>query len=111
MNPVTKYLQETRAELRHVAWPTQMQTAVYTVLVALLSVGVALYLGFFDYLFTSTLSRVVGALPSSPIQVTQQPVQTTPTSGTTQTAPLAPVQNGGSFNIVPGAKAPAPTTK
>lgn len=116
MNPISKYLQETRAELRHVAWPTQMQTIVYTVLVALLSVGVAMYLGLFDYIFTSTLTRVVSALPaSSQIQVTQRPVQTqpTPAAGSTQTAPLAPVQSGPAFNIIPGAKvpAPAPTTQ
>jgi preprotein translocase SecE subunit len=114
MNPVAKYLQETRAELRHVAWPTQTQTIVYTVMVALLSVGVSLYLGFFDFMFTSTLTRVISALPSrNQIQVTQQPIQTQQTAPTTntptggvQTTPLAPIKNGPSFNIIPGATVP-----
>ena len=114
MNPVAKYLQETRAELKHVAWPTQTQTIVYTVLVALLSVGVAMYLGLFDFIFTTTLTRVVNALPAgSGIQVTQQPVQTQqPAPSTTNTAPLAPINNTGgpSFNIVPGATNPTPAS-
>ncbi len=61
MNQFTQYLKDTRAELRHVAWPTQTQTIVYTVLVALISIGVALYLGLFDYVFTSGLARVIEA--------------------------------------------------
>jgi preprotein translocase subunit SecE len=70
---IGQYLKDTRGELRHVAWPTRMQTIVYTIFVALISVGVALYLGLFDFIFTSGLSRVVGGLPNaSPIRVTQQ---------------------------------------
>jgi len=77
MAGIGQYLKDTRAELRHVAWPTQTQTIVYTVLVALISIGVAAYLGFFDFLFTSGLTRLVGALPAAnPITVTQQPVST-----------------------------------
>ena len=67
-----QYLKDTQAELRHVAWPTQTQTIVYTVLVAALSVGIALYLGLFDFLFTTGLTRIVGSASSNPIQVTQQ---------------------------------------
>lgn len=76
MSSFAEYLKETRGELRHVAWPTQTQTIVYTVFVIAISIGVALYLGLFDFLFTSSLQRVVesrsGAAP-----VTQEPVSTT----------------------------------
>ena len=73
MAGIGQYLKDTQGELRHVAWPTRTQTIVYTVLVALISIGVALYLGFFDFLFTTGLARVVNVLPSTnPIQVTQQ---------------------------------------
>ena len=65
-----QYLKDTRAELRHVAWPTQAQTIVYTILVILLSIFVSLYLGFFDFLFTGILQRVING--SSPIEITQQ---------------------------------------
>ena len=75
-----QYLKDTRAEMRHVAWPTRMQTIVYTILVALISIGVALYLGLFDFLFTGALARLIEVLPGgSPIQITQQPVTATPT--------------------------------
>lgn len=61
---IGQYLKETQAEMRHVAWPTRTQTIVYTILVAALSVVISLYLGLFDYLFTSTLARVVESLPA-----------------------------------------------
>lgn len=60
-----QYLKDTRAELNHVAWPTRVQTLVYTVLVIALSFLVALYLGVFDFLFTSGLARVIEILPAS----------------------------------------------
>lgn len=70
----TQYLKDTRGELRHVAWPTRAQTIIYTVLVVVVSVGVALYLGLFDFLFTGALSRALSLLPAAnPITVTQQP--------------------------------------
>ncbi|RJQ35572.1 preprotein translocase subunit SecE [Candidatus Parcubacteria bacterium] len=72
-NGFTQYLRDTRAELRHVAWPTRAQTIVYSVLVAVISVVVAIYLGLFDFLFTSSLGRFVEALPVSiPTQQEQQ---------------------------------------
>lgn len=60
-----QYLKDTQAELRHVAWPTRAQTVVFTVLVALLSVLVAAYLGAFDYVFTLGLKNILGTLPAA----------------------------------------------
>ena len=90
MAGIGQYLKDTRGELRHVAWPTRAQTIIYTVLVALLSVGVALYLGLFDYLFTTGLSRVITVLPSTGTVSTQEqtpssPITITPVSATTST--------------------------
>lgn len=61
-----QYIKDTRGEMRHVAWPTQMQTIVYTALVIGLSLVVAVYLGFFDYIFTTGLGRAVQFLPERP---------------------------------------------
>jgi preprotein translocase SecE subunit len=88
MASLGQYLKDTQMELRHVAWPTQMQTIVYTVLVALISIGISLYLGLFDYLFTGALARVVGVLPTSftPTEIaTTSPTQsnTVPVGATT----------------------------
>ncbi len=64
-NGFTQYLKDTRAELRHVAWPTRAQTIVYSILVATVSIIVALYLGAFDFLFTSSIGRFLEALPTA----------------------------------------------
>lgn len=67
-----QYLKDTQAELRHVAWPTRTQTIIFTIMVALVSIFVAAYLGLFDYVFTSGLSRLIEVLPSSaPIETVQ----------------------------------------
>ncbi|MDO8552989.1 MAG: preprotein translocase subunit SecE [bacterium] len=63
MSSFFQYLKDTRGELRHVAWPTQLQTIVYTIIVILLSVFIALYLGLFDYIFTTGLRSVLETLP------------------------------------------------
>ena len=65
-----QYLKDTRGELNHVAWPTRAQTIIYTVLVIALSIIVSLYLGFFDYIFTTGLARVLEFLPQNPLPIT-----------------------------------------
>ena len=64
-------MRDTQAEFRHVAWPTRMQTIVYTSLVAAISLGVALYLGLFDYLLTAGLQKTIEMLPTAPVQQEQ----------------------------------------
>ena len=84
-----QYLKDTQGELRHVAWPSRLQTIVYTILVALISIGVALYLGLFDYLFTSTLARFLGVAPTqSPITVSEQSVATSSENAGQATTPV-----------------------
>jgi len=83
---LSQYIKETRVELKHVAWPTQMQTIVYTALVVGVSILVALYVGFFDFLFTRGLEEIIGNAPSS---VNTAPVQT---------------PEGLDFDVMPGAQ-------
>lgn len=71
-----QYLKDTRGELRHVAWPTRLQTIVYTILVVLISIGVSLYLGLFDYLFTTGLARFLLILPAVEPVSTAEPLST-----------------------------------
>ena len=59
MSKITDYITETRGELKRVHWPTRKQATAYTVMVVLISVFVALFLGLFDYLFTIGLEKVV----------------------------------------------------
>ena len=58
MNRVTQYFQAVLGELKHVKWPTQMQTAVYALLVIAISAFVALFVSFFDLIF----SRLLGII-------------------------------------------------
>ncbi|MDP3726155.1 MAG: preprotein translocase subunit SecE, partial [bacterium] len=53
------YLQSTRGELKPVSWPTQKQTAYFTVVVIALSLFVSIFLGFFDFVFTSLLDTFI----------------------------------------------------
>lgn len=59
MNRLTNYLRETKAEMKHVKWPTQTQTFIYSGLVILISILVAIFLGGFDYLFTQFLNSII----------------------------------------------------
>lgn len=78
-----QYLRDTRGELRHVAWPTRMQTLVFTGFVIFLSIVVAVYLGIFDYLFTMGLERtleVMGVVPAPAVDVATTTAEFTSTS-------------------------------
>ncbi len=56
---IKEYLQETRAELIHVSWPTRKQAIAYTIVVIIISFVTAFYLGAFDYLFRTLLEKLV----------------------------------------------------
>jgi preprotein translocase SecE subunit len=63
-----QYIKDTRSELNHVAWPTRLQTIVYTILVIAISLLISVYLGFFDFLFTNGIGRVIESVPQQPAQ-------------------------------------------
>ena len=46
-------------EMKHVSWPTRRQTVAYTGIVVAISLFVAFYLGLFDYVFATLLSKYV----------------------------------------------------
>ena len=53
------YLKETKAELKHVSWPTRKQAIVFTTLVILISISTAIYLGVFDNIFTLLMESLI----------------------------------------------------
>ena len=59
MSKITEYLKETRAELKHVIWPSGSQTLYYTLIVIVLSVLIAYYLGIFDFIFSKGLEKIL----------------------------------------------------
>jgi len=56
---VTEYFKETKAELKHVIWPSRSQTFYYTLIVIVLSVITGYYLGVFDFLFSRGLEKII----------------------------------------------------
>lgn len=53
------YLKDVKGEVKHISWPTRRQTVAYTILVVVISVAVAAYLGGLDWIFTQFLDAIV----------------------------------------------------
>lgn len=56
LKAITNYLAESRVELGKVAWPSRATLIRLTVVVLMISVAVAGFISFFDYLFTQILN-------------------------------------------------------
>ena len=52
MNKLSNYAKESVGEMKKVTWPTKKETYNYTLLVIGISIGMALFLGLLDYIFT-----------------------------------------------------------
>lgn len=59
---IKKFFEEARVEFGHVNWPTRKEAMRLTAIVIGLSVALAVFLGAFDYLFTSTISYLAQKL-------------------------------------------------
>ncbi|MEK7170273.1 MAG: preprotein translocase subunit SecE [Patescibacteria group bacterium] len=59
MSRLLTYFKETKAEMKHVSWPTRKQAILYTAVVIIISLATSAYLGFFDYVFSSILKLVI----------------------------------------------------
>jgi preprotein translocase subunit SecE len=59
VNPVTRYLRETRSELRKVAWPSRQEATNLTVIVIAVTLTMAASLGFIDYMFSKLFSLLI----------------------------------------------------
>ena len=53
------YLKDTKGELKHVSWPTKNQAVWYTIIVVVISLFVAFFLGFFDYIFSLLIEKFI----------------------------------------------------
>lgn len=56
---IGKYLKDSIQELKKITWPTKKQITVYTVVVILMSLGVAIYFGVLDYFFNWLLELII----------------------------------------------------
>ncbi|NCS99246.1 preprotein translocase subunit SecE [Candidatus Parcubacteria bacterium] len=53
------YIKDTKGEMKHVSWPTKKQTMTYTILIIVVSIAVAAYLGLFDEIFSNIINRLL----------------------------------------------------
>lgn len=56
---VGDYIREVRGEMKHVSWPTRRQAIIYTIVVVLVSLTTAVYLGLWDYVLTALVGRII----------------------------------------------------
>lgn len=56
---IKNFFEESRQELRHVNWPTRQEAIRLTGIVIGISVGISVFLGFFDYLFTEAIKSFI----------------------------------------------------
>lgn len=53
------YIRDTKAEFKHVKWPTRRQAIVYSIVVIVFSLTVAITLGAFDFVFSKFLKLFI----------------------------------------------------
>ncbi|MEK7121051.1 MAG: preprotein translocase subunit SecE [Patescibacteria group bacterium] len=53
------FLRDTRGELKHVNWPTKRQSFWFTFSVIVISIIIAVFLGFFDFIFSTILDQYI----------------------------------------------------
>ena len=56
---IRRFVEESYSELKKVFWPTREQVRNLTVLVFVISAGIGVYIGFFDFLWTQVLQFLV----------------------------------------------------
>ena len=59
MSAFINYIKEVKGEMKNITWPTRRQAIYATITVLAISVFIAYYLGFFDFVFSKGLSLLL----------------------------------------------------
>ncbi len=59
MQQFTQYLRDTVAEMKQVKWPTQNQAMIYTALIILVCIVIAIFVSIFDFIFASGIDFII----------------------------------------------------
>jgi preprotein translocase subunit SecE len=59
MNKLINYIKESTAEMKKVTWPNKKETYRYTILVIVISLATAAFLGALDYIFNYGFKLVI----------------------------------------------------
>lgn len=62
VNPVSRYLRETRGELRKVTWPTRQESWRLTAIVVAVSIFMSFFLWFWDFIFSQSIQFIISTL-------------------------------------------------
>jgi len=60
MNALTTYLHHVREEFTHIVWPSRERAIAHTLVVVLIALVIAIWVGALDYIFSVLVSRIVG---------------------------------------------------
>ncbi len=58
-NRLTRYIKDSYAEMKKVTWPTREETTKLTIVVILISISVAAFLGLLDYIFSLGIKEII----------------------------------------------------
>jgi len=56
---VINYIKEVKGEMKHVSWATRKQTINFTILIIVISILTAYFLGIFDFIFTKLVDILI----------------------------------------------------
>lgn len=59
MNKIKNFLKDIKAEMKNVTWPNKKQSINFTLAVIVVSLFVAYYLGFFDWVLSKGLGILI----------------------------------------------------
>lgn len=59
MQQLTQYFRDTIAEMKQVKWPTQNQAMIYTALIILVCIVIAIFVSIFDFIFATGIDFIV----------------------------------------------------
>ena len=59
MKKIIEFIKDVRLEMAHVKWPSRNETMFLTILVVVVSFVMAYLLGFFDYVFSLGLGKLL----------------------------------------------------
>ena len=60
MNALTTYLHHVRAEFTQIVWPSRERAIAHPLVVVLIALVIAIWVGALDYIFSVLVSRIVG---------------------------------------------------
>ena len=80
MKKLFAYLKEAREEFNKVTWPTKSATLNYSLLVVLISIGLAILIGIFDFGLNLGLEKVIEQTPvtTPAVETTTNPFEVAP---------------------------------